>query len=600
MDNLGGGDYSSVPVDFGNLAATIALAADALAAAAEALAEAAGAISDASEALNSGKTPQILSGFTHTTDAPKEPSSGNELEANSQSKSSPGHVDQKDLNNQQISSQCDRGILAPVSPPQSIISISSDSSSEVELRPAEQLSDPCSLENKTSDDLDESCDMFEPELNNKIDAFPPSPVPGPSGVHETGSSEIPTDTLIKGPQSNASQFLEMMGSCPTIPPGRNYIHLDQPSDAFAFIAYMALQVRRIICLVSSHRQEAYAKLLRSLTHAKVHCIDTPRQFDYISMELETPASDILLTPCNNFTMNWRWIQQSNPDCIIHWTQPANIYYCTTGWAVNFLPRTIRACALVVGEQSFDGPMQGVELYPNSVLNKCFQSNSPFQTLRQIAAQLLPAPPVIPSAPPTFKRPSDPLPSQPPTIQTPNILNNPGTASLPVGHYYIVVDRANDTDIIPIIAYIALNTKKVICHVPANDLTRYHTLVTSIANVNVITSGRKAKAPTNRLKSEVRGVLLRSIAREWNSYWAKSLADCVIYCGVPADLGNYLNECNMKVNYSYLVLTRSQYSGIQSQVASYRRFQRHPLIRGSDSLNPGSLLYDLRQKLAPHV
>ncbi|KAF8736462.1 hypothetical protein RHS02_06293, partial [Rhizoctonia solani] len=163
-------------------------------------------------------------------------------------------------------------------------------------------------------------------------------------------------------------------------------------------------------------------------------------------------------------------------------------------------------------------------------------------------------------------------------------------------------EATHLNVIPLIACIASNTKKVICHIPeGEDVNRYHTLLKYIANLNVIVGkGKKTKGPTQELKSKTNGILIKNIVPEWNSFWSKSLVDAIIYFGVPLDLTYYLNECNLKVDYSYLILTRTQYYSIQSKLSSHRRLQQHPLIRGSESFKPGGLLHALRQDLALHI
>ncbi|KDN40290.1 hypothetical protein RSAG8_08200, partial [Rhizoctonia solani AG-8 WAC10335] len=417
--------------------------------------------------------------------------------------------------------------------------------------------------------------------------------------------------VMNGPRLKELRLLEAMKSHPEIPPGRNYIHLDGPSDALAFIAYMALQAHKIVCVVPSERQDACAKLLKSITHANVllskySVIDTPEQYDNPLTTLGSfnPASyDILLTPCNEFTLNARWVvQQLNPDCILHWSQPANVYFFTTRRLVNSLPRAVRTCVLVVGESAFDGKVHGVESYPSSILDLCFRSGSPFQLLRQISSQLVPASPTVQALPRTQapKQSSHPRPSEPSNPQSIHPRNT--VVPLPTGHYYIILDQASDIDIISMTAYIALNSKKVICFIPSDtDLIMYHNLMNQIANVDAIAppvlKGKPLKKTLKSFKSQKKGVWLRAISTQWTSFWSQSLVDCAIYWGIPPDLAYYSKECKLKVKTSYLILTPSQYSSIQSQLNAKRGIKQHPHIRASDTTYPGSLLYDLRQRLA---
>ncbi|KAJ1300091.1 hypothetical protein OPQ81_002573 [Rhizoctonia solani] len=513
MDSGVEGGYSSVPIDLANLAVNITFASSALAAAAEALAEAARAISDASGTFNE----------VRSTQAPTDPDFRNRVEAPSQLSESLDSKVPQTLNNAQNE---------PLNSPQF-------------ERPAGHFSprDEASNNNKASA-------AFEPELNNKCDVFPPLVLQS-SSMRESVPAAAPTNDPMSNYQSNMSRLSQVIEP-PTIPPGHNYIQLDQHSDSLAFIAYMSLQFRKVVCLVSSHRQEIYAKLLKSLTHASIHCIDTPNQYNYVSTTLETPnlaSYHILLTPCNNVLINWAWIQRSHPDCIIHWTQPANIYYCTTGRVVKSLPLTIRACVMVVGGESFDGKMQGVELYPPCVLNRCFRFNSTFQQLRRMSSEL-PAPIVAPSIPTAPKPPlnsqfSQTGPSTPRATNIPNNLNGSG-GSLPNGHYYIVLGQANDIDTISMTAYIALNSKKMICHIPSDkDLTKYQNLINRVSKISItaplLLKGKPFQEEIKSFKSQKSGIWLRTISSEWNSFWSKSLVDCVVYWGVPSDLAYYTKE-----------------------------------------------------------
>ncbi|CUA68937.1 Thyroid adenoma-associated protein homolog [Chlorocebus aethiops] [Rhizoctonia solani] len=405
---------------------------------------------------------------------------------------------------------------------------------------------------------------------------------------------VMSDARLKEPK-----LIEVMKSHPTIPPGRNYIHLDGPSDALAFIAYMALQAQRIVCVVPSQRQDACAKLLKSLTYANIHIIDTPNQYQDLSTRLgkiNATSFDILLTPCGEFTFNAKWVKQSSPDCVLHWSHPASGYFFTTRRIVKSLPRSARTCVLVVNESRFDGKAHEVELYPRAILDRCFQSNSPLQLLRQFASQLVPPSPTIQASPNTL------VSKQPPQLRPLEPSHSSGkTVLFPGGHYYSVLDEVNDIDIISITAHIASNSKKIICHIPSDrDLIRFQTLMTRITTVNIIAptilGDKRFEEMLKSFKSKKSGIWLRSTSTRWNSFWSKSLVDCAIYWGVPSDLVNYSKECKLKVKTSYLFLTPSQYSSIHFQLNAKRGLKEHPHIQTSDSTLPGTQLYKLRQKL----
>ncbi|KAL5634360.1 hypothetical protein ACGC1H_002428 [Rhizoctonia solani] len=455
-------------------------------------------------------------------------------------------------------------------------------------------------------------------LKPRLNLHPSKPsIPGPITSSTTGRETYIDAFSANEPLGNTSKvassttaanesLLKDMKSCPTIPSGRNYIHLDQASDAVAYIAYMALQFNRVVCVVPTQHFGTCADLLKSLTNANIHRVVKPGQSGKASTTTSSPSpapDGIFLTPCDNFLPAWGRLEESNPDCILHWSQPASVYSITTRRMVDSFPRIIRACVMVVGEISFDRTVHGVQPYPSPVLTKCFQPDSPLQILRQKASQLLPAPP-IQSALGTQvpKRAITSFPSEPSNSRTThNPIYATGTSvSLPIGHYYIVLDQANDIDILSITSYIAMKSKKVICHIPGDrDLTVYHKTMSQIANVNVIAptvlKGKPFETTLKNFKSQNSGVWVRTISSEWNSFWSKSLVDCVIYWGIPLDLTYYLKECKLKVNTSYLVLSASQYRSIQPQLNTRTWIRPHPHIPVS-ATRPGTLFDDLRQKL----
>ncbi|KAG8725674.1 hypothetical protein FRC11_001718, partial [Ceratobasidium sp. 423] len=58
----------------------------------------------------------------------------------------------------------------------------------------------------------------------------------------------------------------------------------------------------------------------------------------------------------------------------------------------------------------------------------------------------------------------------------------------------------------------------------------------LADVNAIIptsmTGNSITAAVARLQSGQSGILLRSAAKDWNSFLSDSLFDCLIYCGIP--------------------------------------------------------------------
>lgn len=53
--------------------------------------------------------------------------------------------------------------------------------------------------------------------------------------------------------------------------------------------------------------------------------------------------------------------------------------------------------------------------------------------------------------------------------------------MPAGHYYIVLDAPNNTDIALLISYIALRSLKTVCYIPPNrGLKNFRTAVSSLS------------------------------------------------------------------------------------------------------------------------
>ncbi|KAJ1300092.1 hypothetical protein OPQ81_002574 [Rhizoctonia solani] len=580
MDMQGEGSYPSVPIDLEGLAAAIALASDALAAAAEALAEAARAMLDVSGTPDDNNHPKVFAGATSLIDVTENLASMNELETDSNFVQVDQHVPSGQSN---FASEGDRRIPTTSSPAQSIISISADTRGEVELLSPhlspdldEQALDSSSPQVQMKDDLLGPDDTFGPELNNKL---------------------------------NVPQLLAAMRPYPMIPPGRNYIHLEHPSDALAFIAYMALQANRIICLVPGQILNACSELLQSLTNANLYRIDTLHHLQSVFTALATVPvphlHDIVLVPY--LMLNYLSPTLSHHDCLLHWGRPSNAYHWTTK-VLNFLPYSARVCVMLVGEHYFNGLEHGVLPYPDAVLDTCHSPNSPFQLLRQISSDLLPrSSHASLMGPLTAGSRLNLYPSQPSRSWTPNIPSDSSGSeiSLPAGHYYIVLDQANDLDIIPMVTYIALNSAKVICHIPINkNLFKYQRLIKLISGVNVMipasVKSKQIKVATNRLKTERSGLLLRNATKDWYSFFSKSLVDCLIHCGVPADLAVYSQECRTKVNTSYLILTPSQYSSLQWKLGLNQWIKQHPYIHPAGHSGQGSTLYSLRRRLVSHL
>ncbi|CAE6477398.1 unnamed protein product [Rhizoctonia solani] len=399
----------------------------------------------------------------------------------------------------------------------------------------------------------------------------------------------------------------LMKSYPTIPPGRNYIQLNQASDAFAFIAYMALQAKRIVCLAPNQFTNTCAELLKSLTLASIHRITTVHDFKRVSA---TMGSNFISDLCNILVVSPDLLdlvsfEGIHSDCILHWNQPPNANLFIDK-ALASLSHTARVCIMMLGEQYFNGLAYGVVPYANTVIDTYVNPQSPFQILRQLSSQLL-----------SGSRQSTRMRLQNPHLQTgilpPKSLGSPASLAppyqdqtpstyFPPGHYYILLDETKDIDIIPLIIFITMNSKKVLCRIPGDRSPHHYQNFMRNANLNAIvpTSADhpSEKIATDQLKSTQRGILLRNNATTWHVYWSKSLVDSLIFCEVPIRaLKKHYSNCSNKVTHSYLILSKAEYSTIPANQVMNQLIKQHPYIKASEYTRPGSPLYDLRQEFA---
>ncbi|EUC62802.1 hypothetical protein RSOL_455490 [Rhizoctonia solani AG-3 Rhs1AP] len=380
----------SITVDLGNLAATIALASEALAAAAEALAEAATAISDASDTFDMSSTPEIKRDIRYPVVSPETPVDKGESRTDNKCGDLQSQIDQYGLANDQGESRFEYGIPATSSPPRSWISILSDSSSEVELVPVDEpLEKPFSaheLRRETNDDSPKTDDTPESGLNNKLQAWLLSIAHLFISEPEIVTNAPVADIALASLQS----LVNSLKSYPVIPPGRNYMHLDHESDAFAFIAYMTLQFHRIICLVPEQLMDICLKSLQYLVDVNVYRVNSFSQFRSQSVAFGAVSKpnmcNLMLVP--PLFLNFVSSSFISPDCVLHWGQPSSAYRWVNQ-VLAFIKPTVRVCVMIVEEQSFDGVPYGVAPYSNAVLATCHKPNSPFQLLRQTSTSLLP-------------------------------------------------------------------------------------------------------------------------------------------------------------------------------------------------------------------
>ncbi|CAE6485824.1 unnamed protein product [Rhizoctonia solani] len=584
-----------VLVDLEDIAATIALASNALDTAANALTGTAGAVSDACGILEilRSELAKPTHGAAPLTKGPYELDSNDEVEINK------GSLDQMSENGENGEVDDQQSTFGPDSESDGLVTSSLPHRSS-----GKQVAVPQSrsIPNETEDYYSE-----DSKLGDKIDTLPSSSIMPYLGTQEMLPILSPELAhSVSDEQWDPSRLHEVMKLQYSIPAGRNYIYLDQSSDGLAFIAYMALQATRVICIVPDYSLDAYSRLLKSLTHASVHRLHTPEQFSHVSETIDPSSYNIFFIPSSQFSLGADVFALLSPDCIIHWGQPASTFYCSV---LDSLPPTMQTCVILTGEDGFNGELYGTEPYTDSVLDACFSANSPFQLLCDASAKFLLE--AHHSARNAYGSGSRITVSQ---LEANLLMRASGISTdleqfeprnlLPAGHYYIVLDKPHDYDFMALIAYVALDSAKVLCHIPnSKNLASYERLINLVTGIKVIVSStvkNKHKVATRQLRSATNAVLLRSLIPDWCSFVRSSLVDSVIHRGTPKDLTKYMNDCRTKVQRSYLVLNKRQYSSIRRKLDSNHWIQEHPHIRASEFSRTGSSLNNLRNQLTSHV
>lgn len=546
------------------------------------------------------------------------PDSGSETSTEANNRSWYGQADEDD------SAQYEQGIFftLPRPPP-------TQSSGEVEPIPLPESNNP-ELSTQLPqfhmrDNRFVAPGTLKSELNNKRNA----PFLAPASTTSNLRKDPPTSLDEQGFTVDSHSGLLEPPTTKEFPPGRNYVRLAQPSDAISFIAFIAKQPGRILCVTPD---EATARTSSSdvedLKTVSVYCVYTTKLIEATRRKLQScpdaqppigvfmPANIFGSSPNKNFSA----------DCILYWGPPPNAKeYITQTLSLSPPPRML--CVMVIGNRPFDESAYGILPYPDSVLNAFskFSVELRSRQLRQISlkpvsknlsirpkANTTPGSSNLPqSGPPMGVASSSWVPGL--QLATSPIMRR-NQQSLPKGHYYIVLAPDQylpgamlDRDIIPLVAFIALNSTRVICQIPSDkDLATYQRLINSIANVYAIiptsTKSQGIKVASEQLENMQNGLLFRSLSTggQWKSRWRKSHADCLIYCGMPSDLKDYFKECQTKVAHSYMVLTQSQFAALRWQLAAIPLLQQHPFIPTSAGYSPGTLLYELREKLGAFI
>lgn len=129
-----------------------------------------------------------------------------------------------------------------------------------------------------------------------------------------------------------------------------------------------------------------------------------------------------------------------------------------------------------------------------------------------------------------------------------------TPKMVSGHYYVVLGLARELEVIPLMAHVALRSKKTICCLPSDRLAicqrrvslplvscEPHLQSTKIegdTKLRAVICGSKAKAikkSIDRFKSQSYHILLRAADMRWTSLLGKSPIESLVYWGVPPNI-----------------------------------------------------------------
>ncbi|CEL56012.1 hypothetical protein RSOLAG1IB_02026 [Rhizoctonia solani AG-1 IB] len=384
MEPVGGNLGRRALNDHGQVAATIAQASTALAAAAEALAEAASAMSAASRNLGgdiiTGASARSVAG-SHSINADRGKS-----------------IKESQIGSQDTTDRAGCHDDTPDQPAETRLSPPAGAISEISSRneaSAKHIASPALPDN--------SALPLSPGYEAKIDynrPAPPSIRPrGPIVFAENNNLKPVPNGLINDLvltrtheplQHGAMGSEDILLAFPKIEAGRNCINLKRVSDSLAFIAYMALQSQRTVCVLTKYSLvNAYAKVLRSLTNGTVICPSgvadlTTTYKDYIGFMKSTPPSLIILPPeCLQIVS----LRNACPDCFLHWGEPLSpsLY---VGQVIDPSPPGLKSCLLVAGEK-IDNSTFGVVPYSEATLSIIFGSNTRLSQLRARVLALLP-------------------------------------------------------------------------------------------------------------------------------------------------------------------------------------------------------------------
>ncbi|KAL5634358.1 hypothetical protein ACGC1H_002427 [Rhizoctonia solani] len=571
--------HPPVMIDIAQLATTIVLTAEALAAAAAALAEAAKAIMDLSQDFGGGQA--WANDFTYSTN-----------QAEGKPHVNKDRVDEHAQSNLQKEYQTEKGTGTS----------------------AFSLTDSGLDPNNEGGPSSQSCEQTrirhtppEGERNNSLDAFPISPKSDQSSKidkNEPGSGPHPIDEK-NGAHTHhkvADFGILVHGNKPPSP--RHMIRFNQQSGGVSFMAYMALQNSKTLCIISNQKSTMgqYAKALEAITQFRVFYPITTQCVRFTNPTVQsfvayTSPAILLLSPDQPLEIHHIGL---HVDCVVYWGVPlANFCY-----SLRFLarsPLTISFCLVLTPGLAVNPGVYGVVEYPTRTLESIFEPGSLFDRVCETASPILTGLGLGWTTPtlyfPSTGRSStasatQSSPPQPPLAP----ISRRNFQIMPPGHYYIILPSMQNSDITPLIAYIALNSLKVMCYLPDGRNVKVYNDINRIATVNAFLGKARIRNGIEQLKYSSHGVLLRSTTGNLDEHFTKGLASCLIYFGPPASPNFYARNLAPKVTHTYLVLTEAERT-ILPRLSLTPSIREHPLLRDLEGPVVSPVINDLRVRLS---
>ncbi|KAG9095885.1 hypothetical protein FRC06_009320 [Ceratobasidium sp. 370] len=369
-----------IPPEFYNGVASLATAADSLSKAAEAMAAAARAMSEASQAF--GTLNVSLLGVATEKDEAGDESTERlgrvEHEAEGMVESGPDNSQTWSNYHSPPQPQAIFGAFLPFSDPLTNSSGAKGSQSTPNPAKSESQTRPPNEGEAVTGLIPDALGAQKPE--NSTRTLGPAPEKPISAA--ASGRDVLTGTT--GPTMKQLSLQESVNNYPKLPPGRNYIHLEESFDALPIISYMALASRKTICLVpSSGSLSSYQTILNAITGLKVfeQAID---QF------LDATSPTILLLPFTAIPAVFR--QTAQVDCVVHWGWPCN----SQNWSAlaTSVKRHARFCLLIPSGQHLKPAIDsaasdyGVKRYSADDLRSFLGLKSPIHEIRKETIRVL--------------------------------------------------------------------------------------------------------------------------------------------------------------------------------------------------------------------